>query len=240
MGRGNFLFRTKDGELNVDTYFVELGSDFESTKEDMVDCKRSEIVDKLTGLDFAMRRRKLAQIMMDGRYPIHVSDESVYNEMGDNQLDDIDNLRYEIDAIDGFRKCGKEEFDENICAGSHESALLLATSTFTIVALGENESDVAVACIPNFTHDEVESEFDEDDYEEDAEADWSKSAAELCKEAVDKEYEARIVKYKEEANKVMRTVHQYCGGKMSERNGPWTSCALPSPEEMDEKGIKYY
>ena len=256
MGRGNVCFRNYDGE-SIRTFFFD-GSSYDETKAGIIEERKENILDEMRGEDFAMRRRILTSAMLEGRYPIRVSDDYVGNRMGQDRLDEIDNIAYTIDDLEFMERVSPREYDSDVTCGFNDSAVIIARGKNVILVVEDNGSNTAIGCVPVRSFASIDENHSVDDYKDDAEADLIKTrkragasyeitesdiddmASEMLHVAVQREYDKAVAEYKKEANIIMRKVHEFLGGKMSERNGPWCSSGLDSPEIMDRNGETYY
>ena len=261
MGKGNQIIRGRDAE-SVRTFYFDPYGDFDAEKKDCVEQEREELAEELSGLSFAMRRRKVEQMMMDGRLPVKVSDERIYDRMNDNCHDEIDNLAYAVGEIEGFKRIPtkERELEAVLVAGNRECGQVIAESDNCIVVIGDNEHNMAIGCAPSFTHVDVDDEYSEDDFLDEADADLvqtrkradanyeitdkdiSDRAAELMHEAIEKEFDERMKLYKKDANVAMRKIHEYFGAQsISVRSCWWTSSRLkPYAELTEEERNSYY
>ena len=262
MGKGNQFIRNRDGD-GVRTFYFDPYGDFEEEKKAMIQEKREDIAEELSGLPFAERRRKLEQIMLEGRFPIRIKDERVWDRISMSADDEIDNLGYEVagktSGIEGFTRRKKREFEDCLAAGYHDSGFVIAESKNCQVVIADNECNVAIACIPAFSRESIEEDFDQDDYCDEAQADLEKTrkradanyeidqsdinerASELRDEAVEKEIEKRLEAYKKDANAAMRKIHAFFGtNSISVRDGAWTSITLKQYDELTEEERNNY
>jgi hypothetical protein len=145
-------------------------------------------------------------------------------------------------------------------AGNRECGHVIAKSDDCIVVIGDNEHNMAIGCAPSFTHVDVDDEYSEDDFLDEADADLvqtrkradanyeitdkdiSDRAAELMHEAIEKEFDERMKLYKKDANVAMRKIHEYFGAQsISVRSCWWTSSRLkPYAELTEEERNSYY
>ena len=256
MGRGNVCFRNYDGE-SIRTFFFD-GSSYDETKAGIIEERKENILDEMRGENFAMRRRILTSAMLEGRYPIRVSDDYVGDRMGEDKVDEIGNLAYEIGALEFMERVAQREYEAEVTCGFNCSALVIARGKNVIVVVEDNESSTEIGCVPVRSFDSIDDQHDVDDYKDAAEADLIKAhkradasyeitqsdiddmASEMLHVAVQREYDKAVAEYKKEANIIMRKVHEFLGGNMRERAGAWCSSQLKSPEEMDAAGETYY
>lgn len=250
MGRGNQIIRTLDGD-NVKTFYFDSMPSFEDTKAGEIEFMRGQVVEQLVGLSFAMRRRKLEQLMLGGEYPITVTDERVYEEQSRASDDEIDNIRYEVASVEGFERV-KDESHGELVAGYNDYGEVIARSKNTMVVIADNENSVAIGCVPDFTRESIAEDYNQDDYNDEAEAeliqtrkradahyeidqsDINQAASVMMDDDIDKAFAARIELYKAEANLVMRKVHEFFGTQsIRVRNGAWMSYTLPVAEKYN-------
>lgn len=235
MGKGNQFIRNRDGD-GVRTFYFDPYGDFAEEKKAMIQEKREDIAEELSGLPFAERRRKLEQIMLDGRFPIRISDERVWDRISDCADDEIDNLGYEIGGktggIPGFTRREKREFEDCLAAGNRDSGFVIAESANCQVVCADNESNVAIACIPTESKDSIRDQVEQDTDLEGEELDAE----------VERRWEAGLEFFKADANAAMRKIHEFFGTQsISERDGAWTSSRLkPYAELTEEERNNYY
>jgi hypothetical protein len=261
MGRGNQIIRAFDGD-NVKTYYMDFHSDVEDVRAALVANEKEELLGEMKGKSFAIRRRLLTSMMLDGRYPIEISDDRCYQEQDDEQNDGIQGVAWALNGIEGFTKLDEFVSHEELVAGFNDYGLVIATSKHCLVVIADNESNVAIGCVPAVLREEIE--YDAADYRDDAEADLIQTrkradaryeitdddieerAEEMKNEAEENEFEKQIEQYKVEANLAMAEVHQFFGTQsISRRGGAWTSCTVPSYDELlatigEEEIKKYY
>lgn len=260
MGRGNAIFRTYEGD-GVRTFYFDSKQDFDSVKKDYIGQEREELAGELFGLRFDMRRRKVEQMLMDGRLPVRVSDDTIYERMGEFEMDDINNLKHEIAAIEGFKALKQKDFkyESELSCANDMSAVVIAESDLVLVCVQDNESNTAIAMVPAFTKDRLREDVDEDWHFEEARTDMERTrkradanyeitasdvfeaARKTIDDDVDARYEERMSAYREQANAAMRKVHEFFGTDgISAWSSAWTSSRMPTPSEMDAKDEKYY
>ena len=256
MGAGNVCFRDRSGE-SIRTFFFD-GSSYDETKAGIIEERKENILDEMRGESFAMRRRILTSMMLEGRYPIKVSDDCVGDRMGSDQMYEIGNIAYEVGALEFMERVSPIEYDDELTCGFRRSCGIIARGKNVILVIEDNESCTAIGCVPTKTFDDIDDNHDIDDYKADAEADLIKTrkradasyeitecdiddmACEMLHEAVQSEYGKFLEEYKKEANIIMRKIHEYFGGNLRERSGAWCSAEVASPEAMDEAGETYY
>ena len=265
MGRGNYMFRTAGGEY-VSTFYFNAAGDFEDEKKACIEMMREELAGELDGLPFAIRRRKVEQMMMESRLPVRVKDETVYEMLSYNVDDEIDNLAFEVagtNGIPGFARLSRKErrHEEQYAAGYRESAVIIAESPNTLMCIGDNENIVAVGMVPAFSMDDFEDTEDSDDFRDDAEADLiqTRKRADAAYEITDKDiedeayklaraqeernFEERMELYRAEANAAMAKVHAFFGTQsIMVRSCAWTTSTLPQFDEIPEadRATYYY
>ena len=239
MGRGNQIIRDRDGN-NVNTYYFDGNDDFEATKKSMMEDMKGQLSEELEGLGFAMRRRKLEQMMRRGRYPVRVSDDSVWSRMSEYDSEDVDNLTYELKNVPGFERVKPWRSESDLAAGFRDSASVIAESKNCMVVIADNETSTAIACVPSFSWDELEDDAGVEDYHSEAEADLWKTREradanyeitgdDIRKRAVEMLTESRRKAYLEDANAAMKAVHEHFGSQsIRVRSCAWTSTALPA------------
>jgi len=264
MGKGNQIICNRDGE-HVETFFFEPYGDFDLEKKAMLEDKRDELAEEMSGLPFGERRRMLWQMVQDGRYPVSVRDEDVYDRQNENCRDEIDIIAYQVGTLDGFEAVRERDRESEaiLVAGSREYGQVIARSDNCEVVIGDNESDVAIGCIPATTRDLSDEKVRDEEYDllrEEAEAELEKTRkradanyeitdADIDRLADEKLWSLQekvwgeiIAKYKKDANAAMRTIHEYFGTQsIRVRTGPWTSGELkPFNELTDEEKEAYY
>lgn len=226
MGRGNQIIRGWDGET-VQTYYFDSCGDFDAEKKAFIEYEREQLAEELTGLDFAMRRRNVEQMMMDGRLPVEVSDDRIYDRQNENVSDEIDNLSYEVAGIEGFARIAllSRESESVLVGGNNEYGQVIAESKHCQIVIGDNENSVALGCIPTLNRDNIVLLVEDD----------TELRAEDFQAEVDKRCEAMLELYKKDANAAMRKIHAFFGKQsISVRSGPWTSGTLKPYEELTE------
>lgn len=249
MGRGNTTIRGYDGNA-VRTFYVELQPDFENEREAMTICRREEIVAELSGRPFGERRRAVIDMYKTRQLPVRVSEDVVYDSMSRTVDDEIDNLSYEIGALEGFERVTDKDRkpEEILVSGVRECGVVIARSKHCAVVIADNEWSIAIGCVRTLIDDDIigeellESAYGKADEELGAGVDIHKKlerAYEILRAGHAAEIEAEEQAYARDANAAMRAVHAYMGkDSMSERSGPWTSSRLP---EFDENNpIEYY
>lgn len=256
MGKGNQFIKDRDGN-GVRTFYFDPYGDFEEEKKAVIKEEREELAEELSGLPFAERRRKVEQMMMEGRFPVRVNDDRIWNRIGDYADDEIDNLGYEIGGIPGFTRREKREFEGEIVAGYRDSGFVIAESDNCQVVIADNESCVAIGCIPVPSRDNIEDNVREDEGDaihDEAEAELEKTRKradanyeityEDVRKLADEKIRARVenlvaerdAKFKADANAVMRKVHEYFGTQsISVRSCAWTSSGLKPYDELTEE-----
>ena len=262
MGKGNFTFRDLDGN-RIKTFYFDRNTDFEGTKRIEVEDARDELAIELRGLGFAMRRRRVEQMMMDRRLPVEITDQRVYDIMSDADDDEISNLAYEAANVPGFSVVKPRRYDENLASGYRDSAVVIAESDRAMLCVGDNEGNVAITVVPTAIKSSIEEDVDhefgtaqpkceilrEEIGDELSlklsrrvmESDIQARYDEIVKAETEKRYAAEMEKYREEANAVMRKVHEYFGEQgIRQWSSAWTSSKLMTPEEIDEQKLKYY
>lgn len=267
MGKGNEFIRTRDRD-GVRTYYFDY-ADFDSIKKTIEDEAKEWLNEQLADCaDFAARRRKVTQFYRDGRLPIDIDDESVYDRITMYAEDESDNLSYEIagetDGLPGFARIGyyAAARDPEIVGGSYSSGMVIAESEHCQFVIADNECNIAMGCIPKKSRDELFDKIHYDEYDqvvEEAEAELEKTrkcadasyvitndeilktADEKIKARVDEEWEKYLDVYRKEANAVMAKVHEYFGTQsICERSGAWTSCRLPKFDDIPENERETY
>ena len=237
MGKGNQMIRGLDG-ATVRTFFIDVAESFESAEKRMIVEHREDLADEISGLSFAMRRRKVEQMMMDGRLPINMSDQYVNQRISDDANDELHNIMYEIagiDGIPGFQKVWPWRAESDLVSGYRDVGNVIAESDHCIVVIADNESDVAIGCVNADTYENILENVIADNPGLRTESSQNDAAAKKWTESQEA--------YLSDANAVMRKVHEYFGDQknaLSVRTGPWTSSPMPSVEEMDKNGSRYY
>lgn len=258
MGRGNQIIRSFGGN-EVRTFYLDFHSDIEDVRKILVESEREQILEEIRGKSFAERREILEDLISDGSYPITISDERCYDEQGSEEIDGIDNVAWVLNDVEGFDKLDLYEHHEELVAGNRECGTVIAKSDNCIVVVADNESCTAIGCVPTFTMEEIDAEFDVDDYRDSAEADLiqtrkradaqyeitdvdiDEEAEAQRYDAADNEFDRRNELYKQEANLAMAKVHALFGTQsIYERSCAWTSHRLPAYEEIDEEERKTY
>jgi hypothetical protein len=267
MGKGNQIIRGRDAE-SVRTFYFDPYGDFDAEKKHCVEQEREELAEELSGLSFAMRRRKVEQMMMDGRLPVKVSDKRIYDRINDNVIDEIDNLAYQIGGTDGapgFKRIPtkERELEAVLVAGNREYGQVIAKSDNCHVVIGDNESNMAIGCVNAETRENSDENVRDDEYDglrEEAEAeliqtrkradanyeiddvDIDKLAEEKLEARQEKAWDELVSKYRKDANAAMRKIHEYFGAQsISVRSCAWTSGRLkPYAELTEEERNSYY
>lgn len=232
MGKGNQIIRGRDAE-GVRTFFFDPYGSFDDEKKAYIEQKREDLAEELQGLPFDQRRRKVEQMMMDCRLPVRVKDDVIWDRINDNCEDEIDNISYEVGSLEGFKRIPKKEreSEEVLVAGSREYGQVIAGSDNCQVVIGDNESTVAIGCIPTETKDNIA-----DVVRQDTELEGEEYDAE-----VERRWEEHLAKYKKDANAAMRKIHEFFGTQsISERDGAWTSSRLKPYEELTEEERNNY
>lgn len=259
MGRGITRIRDLDGE-RVNTFIIELHSDFDETKRDYVRNRHLDLAEKyISGCKtYAEKRRAVLHLYMDGLLPVTVSDDRVYDIMSEWDDGDIDSIAFEITVLDGFGAFMKRE-----PMPGRDSGMIIARSANCLVVIDDNESDYVIGCVPTETKgnmlDNVRSERYDELYEE-AEAELEKTRKradanyeiassdvhKLTEEKADaiaeKEWnEFYDKKFRPDANAAMRKVHEWMGANsMRVPTSAWTSATLKQYEDMTEEERNQY
>lgn len=266
MGKGNQIIKSRDGE-SVRTFFFNPYGSFEEDKNDMIEQEREELAEELAGLGFAERRRKVEQMMLDGRFPVKIKDERVYDRQNDNATEEIDNLSYEVGgptSVDGFKRIPAKlrKLDPVLVAGYHDYGTVIAESDNCQVVIGDNETTIAIGCIPAETRDNSDQNVRDDEYDqlrEEAEAeliqtrkradanyeiedaDIDKLAEEKLEARQEAVWNGIMEKYRKDANAAMRRIHHFFGTQsIAERCGPWMHGQLKQYDELTEEERNNY
>ena len=100
------------------------------------------------------------------------------------------------------------------------------------MVIADNESNVAIACIPTESRDNIRDQVEQD----------TELEGEALDAEVERRWEAGLAKFKADANAAMRKIHEFFGTQsISERNGAWTSSQLkPYDQLTEEERNNYY
>lgn len=263
MGKGNQIICGRDGE-NVRTFYFDPYGDFDEEKKAYASYEREQLVEELRGLSFAKRRRKVEQMFMDGRLPIEVDDDVIWDRINDNCEDEIDNISYEVGSLEGFKRIPKKERESEkiLVAGYHDYGQVIAESDHCLVVIGDNESTVAIGCAPADTRENSDQNVRDNEYDslrEEAEAELEKTrkradadyeitdanidelAEEKLKARQEAAWEEITGKYRKDANAAMRKIHEFFGTQsILVRSCAWTSSRLKPYDEMSEEERNSY
>jgi hypothetical protein len=261
MGRGITRIRDLDGE-RVNTFIIELHSDFDDVKLDYIRNRHLDLSEEyISGCKtFAEKRRAVLHLYMEGKLPVKVSDERVYDIMSDCDDEEIDNIAFEIAELDGFEHLMKRE-----PMPGRDNGMIIAKSANCLIVIDDNESDFVIGCVPTETWDNMlnnihNERFDEELWPE-AEAELEKTrkragasyeikyndimvlADEKAVTIAEKEWdEFYDKKFRPDANAAMRKVHEWMGTRsMRVPTSAWTSATMKAYDEMsDEERNQYY
>lgn len=264
MGRGITRICNMDGE-RVNTFIINLHGNFEERKRDIIRDRHEELSEECIreGMTYAEKRRAVLHLYMEGRLPITVTDEYVYNRMSEDADDEINNIACAVAELDGFERLAKREYDERLSSAWHECGVIIAKSKNCMLVIADNESDFVIGCVPTETIgnilDNVRRERYEELYEE-AEAELEKTrkradanyeitssdVRKLADEKVEsiaaKEWdEFYYRKFRPDANAAMRKVHELMGSNsMSIPTSAWTSSKMPHYGYLEEEERNQY
>jgi len=156
MGSGIQRICNLDGE-RVNTFIIDMNSDFDEVKRDYLRNKHNDLsYERIKdGMTFAEKRRVVLHLYMDGLLPVTVTDDCVYERMNDDDDNDIDNISYEVGALDGFERLKKRESDSRLAAGFRDSGLILAKSANCMLVIADNQNGYVIGCVPADTKDDA-------------------------------------------------------------------------------------
>lgn len=264
MGSGIQRICNLDGE-RVNTFIIDTNSDFDEVKRDILRCRHEDlssvyIKDEMT---FAEKRKVVLHLYMDGKLPVTVTDDCVYEHMNDDDDNDIDNISYEVGALDGFERLKKRESDWRLVSGFRDRGIILAKSANCMLVIADNQNGYVIGCVPADTMDDVingEHDNQYDQLRDEAEAelvltrkradasyeitrdDIDSLAEQKATEAGEKAWEEYVEKYRADANAAMRKVHEFLGTQsMHVPTSAWTSAKMKVYDEMtEEERSSYY
>jgi hypothetical protein len=260
MGRGITRIRDLDGE-RVNTFIIELHSDFDDVKLDYIRNRHLDLSEEyISGCKtFAEKRRAVLHLYMEGKLPVKVSDERVYDIMSDCDDEEIDNIAFEIAELDEFEHLMKRE-----PMPGRDSGMIIAKSPNCLVVIDDNENDFVIGCVPTETignildnvrrerydelYEEAEAELEKTRKRADASyeitsSDVRKLTEEKADAIAEKEWnEFYDKKFRPDANAAMRKVHEWMGTRsMRVPTSAWTSATMKAYDEMsDEERNQYY
>ena len=258
MGRGITRIHDLDG-TTVNTFIIELHNDFDDVKLDYIRNRHQDLSEEyISGCKtFAEKRRAVLHLYMEGKLPVKVSDERVYDIMNDFDDDEIDNIAFEINSLDGFERLKKRE-----PMPGRDNGMIIAKSPNCLVVIDDNEDDFVIGCVPTETignildnvrrerydelYEEAEAELEKTRKRADANyeitsSDVSKLTEEKADSIAEKEWDEFYEKYRADANAAMRKVHEWvCADSMRVPTSAWTSATMKAYEEMTEEERNQY